>query len=99
MVQFGSFIFDPAGRQLTQDQKSVHITSKAIDLLILLTARSPQAVSKKEIHEHLWPHTFVSDMSLTTLVYELRASLGESARRQRHVRTVHGFGYVFRADS
>ena len=99
MVQFGDFVFDPATRQLTLNQRPVHITSKAIDLLTLLASRSPQAVSKKEIHEHLWPHTFVSDMSLTTLVYELRASLGESARRQRHVRTVHGFGYVFRADS
>jgi DNA-binding winged helix-turn-helix (wHTH) protein len=99
VVQFGSFVFDPSTRQLTQHHKPVHITSKAIDLLILLSSRSPQAVSKKEIHQHLWPHTFVSEMSLTTLVYELRASLGESARRQRHVRTVHGYGYVFRAES
>ena len=99
MVQFGSFVFDPATRQLTQQHKPVHITSKCLDHLLLLTARAPQAVSKKEIHEQLWPHTFVSDMSLTTLVYELRACLGESARKQRHVRTVHGYGYVFRADA
>jgi DNA-binding winged helix-turn-helix (wHTH) protein len=98
VVKFGSFVFDPAARQLTQNQRPVHITRKAVDLLVLLTSRSPQAVSKKEIHEHLWPHTFVSDMSLTTLVYELRACLGESARRQRHVRTVHGYGYLFRSD-
>lgn len=82
-----------------QAGESVHLTSKAIDLLTLLVSRRPEAVAKKEIHQRLWPDTFVSDVSLTTLIFELRTALGESARKPRFIRTVHGYGYAFQGDS
>jgi DNA-binding winged helix-turn-helix (wHTH) protein len=98
-LTFGSFSFDAGARLLTQSGEAVHLTSKAIDLLALLVSRRPEAVAKKEIHQQLWPDTFVSDVSLTTLIFELRTALGESARKPRFIRTVHGYGYAFQGDS
>jgi len=98
-LSFGPFNFDQAARRLSKSSESVHLTSKAIDLLSLLSTRRPEAVAKKEIHQQLWPDTFVSDVSLTTLIFELRSALGESARKPRFIRTVHGFGYAFQGDS
>lgn len=98
-LSFGSFTFDSSARQLLNAGTPVHLTLKAVDLLDLLSSRQPDAVSKKEIHQRLWPDTFVSDVSLTTLIFELRTALGESARRPRFIRTVHGFGYAFQGDS
>ena len=98
-VKFGNFVFDPGARLLRQSGEPVHLTSKAVDLLTLLSTKAPDAVGKKEIHQQLWPATFVSDVSLTTLIFELRTALGESARRPRFVRTVHGFGYAFQGDT
>lgn len=98
-LSFGTFTFDSGARLLVQAGESVHLTSKAIDLLTLLVSRRPEAVAKKEIHQRLWPDTFVSDVSLTTLIFELRTALGESARKPRFIRTVHGFGYAFQGDS
>ena len=98
-LEFGDFFFDAGARQLTRSGESVHLTSKAIDLLTLLASRRPDAVAKKEIHQQLWPSTFVSDVSLTTLIFELRTALGESARKPKFIRTVHGFGYAFQGDS
>ena len=95
---FGNFIFDPGARRLTHSGGHVHLTAKAIDLLVLLLDRRPDAVAKKDIHAHLWPATFVSDVSLTTLIYELRTALRESARRPAFIRTVHGFGYAFQGE-
>jgi hypothetical protein len=63
-----------------------------------LIARRPNAVSKEEIHEHLWPGTYVSDASVANLVADLRAALGDDARKPRAIRTVHRFGYAFRAE-
>jgi DNA-binding winged helix-turn-helix (wHTH) protein len=97
-ITFGEFVFDPPARLLTRAGQPVHLTAKATDLLALLVARRPDAVRKKQIHEALWPDTFVSDVSLTTLVFELRTALGESARKPRFVRTIHGFGYAFPLD-
>ncbi|MBY0494166.1 MAG: winged helix-turn-helix domain-containing protein [Cyanobacteria bacterium] len=98
-LKFGNFVFDHGARLLKQSGESVHLTAKAFDLLTLLSTKAPDAVGKKEIHARLWPSTFVSDVSLTTLIFELRTALGESARRPRFIRTVHGFGYAFQGDS
>jgi DNA-binding winged helix-turn-helix (wHTH) protein len=92
---FGEFVFDAKARLLTCKGEPVHLTAKACELLHLLASRRPDAVAKKEIHQQLWPDTFVSDVSLTTLIFELRTALGESARAPRFVRTVHGYGYAF----
>lgn len=97
-LRFGNFVFDSGARLLKHSGEPVHLTAKAVDLLTLLSSKAPDAVAKKEIHEQLWPSTFVSDVSLTTLVFELRAALGESARQPRFIRTVHGFGYAFQGD-
>ena len=94
-IAFGEFVFDPAVRLLVRRRTPVHLTPKAMELLALLADRRPKPVPKEEIHERIWPGVFVSDASLTALVFDLRAALGESAREPRYIRTVHGFGYAF----
>src|SRR5262249_59698652 len=51
--------------------------------------------SKAEIRDALWPDTFVSDVNLATLAFEVRQAIGDDARKPRHLRTVRGFGYAF----
>jgi DNA-binding winged helix-turn-helix (wHTH) protein len=97
-IAFGEFIFDPASRLLVKRKSPIHLTPKAMELLALLAERRPKPVSKEEIHERVWPGVFVSDASLTALVFDLRAALGESAREPRYIRTIHGFGYAFVPD-
>jgi DNA-binding winged helix-turn-helix (wHTH) protein len=94
-IAFGEFVFDPDVRLLVRRRTPVHLTPKAVELLALLVDRRPRPVPKEEIHERIWPGVFVSDASLTALVFDLRAALGESAREPRYIRTVHGFGYAF----
>jgi DNA-binding winged helix-turn-helix (wHTH) protein len=94
-VSFGDCVLDLQRRQLVRAEQDVHLTPKAFDLLALLVAARPRAVAKTEIHDHLWPGTFVTESNLTTLMTELRAALGDSARSPRYVKTVHRFGYAF----
>ncbi len=61
----------------------------------MLLACRPRAVAKAEIHERLWPDTFVSDSSLARLASEVRAAIGDDARHPRLLRTVHRHGYAF----
>ena len=73
----------------------IHLGPKAFALLEVLLTNRPQALSKTQLQERLWPRTFVSESNLTTLVTELRTALGDSARQPRFIRTVYGFGYAF----
>jgi len=94
-LQFGDVTFDPERRRVCRRGRERHLSPKAFELLKLLIERRPQAVAKADIHERLWPGTFVSDTNLPTLVAEIRDVLGEDAHRQRYIRTLHGFGYAF----
>jgi Transcriptional regulatory protein, C terminal/FHA domain len=75
------------------------ISPKAFRLLEILVERRPNAVSKEQLHELLWPNTFVADANLPNLVAELRAGLGDDPQKPRIVRTVPRFGYAFCAEA
>jgi DNA-binding winged helix-turn-helix (wHTH) protein len=91
-LRFGECVFDSGSRRLTRGGEPVHLEPKTFELLELLLERRPAAVAKTAIRDRLWPRTFVSESSLTTLVAQLRRALGED---DRLIRTVHGFGYAF----
>jgi hypothetical protein len=71
------------------------LSPKAFELLKILISERPKALSKDELQARIWQGIFVSDDSLATLVAEVRAAIGDPARRPTFVRTVHGFGYAF----
>jgi DNA-binding winged helix-turn-helix (wHTH) protein len=92
---FGEFVLDDTARQLTRDGDPVHLTPKAFELLELLVASRPRAVSKDEFHERLWPETHVTDSNLPVLIHELREVLGDEPHDPQWIRTVARFGYSF----
>jgi DNA-binding winged helix-turn-helix (wHTH) protein len=96
--RFGDFVLDLSQRQLLRDRQGVHLTPKAFELLSLLLERAPAAISKDEIVRAVWAGGDVTDASLTNVVAEIRAALGDDARQSRFVRTVQAFGYAFCAD-
>ena len=92
-------MFDRESRELSRAGRPVPISPKAFLLFDLLLARRPTAFSKAELHEAIWPDTFVVETNLANLVAELRVALGEKGRRDGFVRTVHGFGYAFSGEA
>lgn len=98
IVRFGLFTLDATGRLLTREDARLHLTPKAFDLLVLLVAEAPRVISKAELHQRLWPGTFVSDATLAGLIKEIRRGLGDRDRRNPVIRTVHRVGYAFAAE-
>lgn len=94
-IRFGECVLDSDTRQLSVRGEAVHLSPKAFQFLELLLESRPKAISKSEIHERLWPGTFVSDGTLTSLLAEVRSATEDSARDSHFVRTVHRFGYAF----
>jgi DNA-binding winged helix-turn-helix (wHTH) protein len=91
--RFGPFTIDVARRRLTRGPEELHLTPKAFDLLRLLVHEAPRVMTKRELHERLWPDTFVTDASLVELVKEIRRALDDHDREAPVVRTVHRVGY------
>ena len=93
--RFGRFVLDSGTRQLLCDGDEVHLSPKAFELLSILLASQPCAVSKAELQERLWPTTYVEETNLAGLVAEIRRALRDSATRPVFLRTVYRFGYRF----
>ena len=87
--------FDAETRQLLRGGVEVHLSPKAFELLRVLVENRPRALSKNELHNHLWPATFVSEASLASLIAEVREALHDPAKQSRFIRTAHRFGYAF----
>jgi DNA-binding winged helix-turn-helix (wHTH) protein len=95
-VRFGRFVLDRESRELLRGHAPVALSPKAFDLLALLVAHRPKAMSKADLLEQLWPGTFVVEKNLANLVGEIREALGDDPSEPRFIRTVHRFGYAFR---
>ena len=94
-LRFGDVTFDSGRRSLFRGPQSVHLPPKAFLLLEFLLSRRPNAVSKTEIQEAVWPDVVVTEGSLAALAKDLRKALGDPPEGSSFLRTVHGFGYAF----
>jgi DNA-binding winged helix-turn-helix (wHTH) protein len=97
MTRFAPFAFDALRRQLLRDEREIHLTPKAFDLLAILIEAAPRVVPKREIYDRLWPKAVVSDATLVGLIKELRRALTDHDRKAPLIRTVHRVGYAFAA--
>jgi TolB-like protein/Tfp pilus assembly protein PilF len=95
--RFGEFVFDTGSRELIRSGVVVPLQPKAFRLLEVLLDARPSALSKTQLHDLVWPDIHVSDGSLSRLMSELRAALGEPGRQGGFLRTIHGYGYAFAA--
>jgi len=94
-VRFQKFILDSDARQLFEDGKETHLSTKAFDLLCLLLACRPNVVAKDDLLRQVWPDSHVVEANLNVLVGEVRRALADHAQSPRFIRTVHGVGFAF----
>ena len=94
-LRFANCVFDPETRELLVDGAPRDLSPRAFQMLHLLLEARPKALAKSELMDRLWPDEFVSESSLPRLVAELRAALGDDAKKPRFIRTLHTFGYSF----
>src|SRR5262245_14631147 len=98
-VHFGDCVFDSETRELIRDGRPAAVPPKAFQLLCVLIENRPKALSKDDLHRALWPKTFVEDTTLTSLVKDLRAAIGEDGHSPQFIRTVASFGYAFSGEA
>ena len=98
-LRFGEFTLDTCLGHLSCGTMDCYLSPQGFELLNLLIDNRPRALSKREIHDHLWPDVSFSEARLSSVVAEVRRALDEAAMRQGFVRTVPRFGYAFQGDA
>lgn len=95
----GPWTIEPSlHRFARQGEEARMVSHKVMTALVCLAERKGGVVSKEELIDRVWDGAFTSDESLTTVIYELRKALDDSARQPRYIETIRKGGYRLLAE-
>src|SRR5216683_1912110 len=92
-LKFGEFELAPVARALWRHGEEIRLGSRALDILIALTSRPGQIVSKDDLTQMVWRGAFVDETALRVGISAVRKALGNGG--DRYIATVAGRGYCF----
>ncbi|MEV8569128.1 response regulator transcription factor [Streptomyces sp. NPDC051322] len=94
----GSLTIDRAGLVVSLHGMPVALAPSELRLLLTLSAAPGQVLSRQQLLEAVWEHSYHGDIRLVdACVKRLRGKLGELGGDPGYVQTVRGFGYCFRS--
>ena len=76
---FDRCVLDTDAMRLVVDDADVAIEPQVVDALALLIAEWRRVVSKRELLERVWGHSFVTETALTSRIESARQAIGERA--------------------
>jgi DNA-binding winged helix-turn-helix (wHTH) protein/TolB-like protein len=96
--KFDDFRLDIDKQELFKNGKSVALSHKAFQVLLLLVRRPNQIVEKEYLLSEIWHDSFVEESNLTQYVHILRKALGQNKNVKPYIETINKVGYRFTAD-
>src|SRR6202051_2290390 len=77
-LRFGEFEFAPGQRRLERGGVVVELSSRAMEILAVLTERPGQVITKQELLARVWPDAVVVEAALRVHMAALRRALGDA---------------------
>jgi DNA-binding winged helix-turn-helix (wHTH) protein len=91
--KFGQFELDTLAYKLRKCGEELPLQPQVFDVLLYLTERAGQVVSKRELIGAIWKEQHVGDASVTWSISHARRVLGQGRTAKTPIETVHGRGY------
>ena len=88
----GPVTIDPVGRRITRQGSTTIVEPRIMELLLYLSGRPGQTVSKQELIERVW-RAHVVDEAVHRAISLLRSALGDPAANPAIIETVPRHGY------
>lgn len=89
----GDWLVQPRRNHIVSGDVERRLEPRVMELLVYLSERSGELVSRQQILDDVWKDTFVSDESLTTTIRELRRAFGDDATNPAYIQTLPRRGY------
>jgi DNA-binding response OmpR family regulator len=97
-LSFGGVRIDVARREVSVDDKPVHLTTKEFDLLVHMAASPGRIFTREQLLARIWGYDYAGDdRTVDVHVSWLRGKL-RGRGGHNHFRTVRGVGYAFAPD-
>lgn len=93
MLQVGEWTIHESFDLLTRADEELHLTPKAMDVLMHLVRKKDQVVSKQELLDTFWRGAISSDNAVHKTMAELRRAFDDSSRTPHYIQTYPKRGY------
>ncbi|NYI08016.1 DNA-binding response OmpR family regulator [Allostreptomyces psammosilenae] len=94
MVTLGNVVIDRSAMVVTKNGRELQLTPTELRLLLELSNRRGQALSRQQLLQLVWEHDYLGDSRLVdACVQRLRAKVEDVPSRPTLIRTVRGVGY------
>jgi TolB-like protein/DNA-binding winged helix-turn-helix (wHTH) protein len=93
--RFGRFTLEPDRRALSADGAPVVLSSRALDILLLLVEHRDRTVTKDELLREVWHGLIVEENNLAVQISALRRALGPTDSGAAFIATIPAVGYRF----
>lgn len=90
---------DTSNFQLTENGAPISVEPKVFDLIVYMVTNRNRLITRQELFDNIWRGRIVSDTSLSNHIKSARKALGDDGQKQRVIKTVHGRGYQFVAET
>ncbi|MEL6216213.1 MAG: winged helix-turn-helix domain-containing protein, partial [Pseudomonadota bacterium] len=94
-LTFSDFVIDLDEFSLRQDETRIAIEPQVFNVLVYLINHRDRVIGRDELMTELWAGKVVSDATLSSCIKDARNALGDNAKAQRFIATVHRRGYRF----
>ncbi len=89
----GPWLVQPSLNSISENGTSTRLEPKVMEVLVCLSHRAGEPVTKEELLQTVWPDTFISDDVLKRSISELRRVFGDDPRESRIIETIPKRGY------
>ena len=91
--RIGPWLVQPSLNTISRNGTTVQLEPKVMSVLVCLAERPGEPVSKENLLQAVWPHTFVGEGVLTRSIFELRRVFEDEAKEPRVIQTIAKRGY------
>jgi DNA-binding winged helix-turn-helix (wHTH) protein len=97
LYSFDDYTLDAERYELVQSGGLLPVEPQVLDVLAYLLQHHGGTVTTEELLAQLYPHQDGTDDRLTNAMVRVREGRHDAGRTQRHIQTVHRWGYRFAA--
>lgn len=94
LATFGDLVIDRSAMTVSRNGAELSLTPTELRLLVELSRRPGQALSRQQLLRLVWEHTYLGDSRLVdACVQRLRAKIEQVPSAPKLIKTVRGVGY------
>jgi DNA-binding winged helix-turn-helix (wHTH) protein/tetratricopeptide (TPR) repeat protein len=87
------WLVDISGGQISRNEVKERLEPQVMKVLSYLSAHPNAVVTREELFDNLWDHSFVGDAALTRCIFEIRRAFRDDPKKPRIVETIPRVGF------